>query len=129
MTTTVNVPEMPEFSGAVLLIYLIIMALVIFCLVCMVKIFGKIGYKSWYALCPYFSNYLYYKAVWGDGWKWLLSWIPFYNIYLVIKTDIGLARSFGKGVGFGIGLILLAPIFMGILAFRKAEYIGNPYEA
>lgn len=121
--------EAPELSGTVIVIYLILLALSVFSLICMVKIFGKIGYKGWYALCPYYSNYLYYKAIWGDGWKFLLCWIPFYNIYLVLKTTVGLGRSFGKGGWFGVGLIFLAPIFMAILAFGKAEYVGNPYEA
>ena len=121
--------DVPEMTGSVLVVYLIILALSIFSLVCMVKIFRKFGYKGWYALCLYYNSYLYYKAIWGDGWKWLLCWIPFYNIYLWIKTTIGLARSFGKGVGFGIGLLLLPPIFQAILAFGKAEYVGNPYNA
>ena len=118
-----------ESTGTLIVVYLIVLAISIFSLVCMVKIFRKIGYKGWYALCPYYSSFLYYKAVWGDGWKFLLAWIPFYNIYLVIKTVVGLGRSFGKNGWFGLGLVLLSPIFLAILAFGKAEYIGNPYEA
>ena len=37
---------------------------------------------------------------------------------------IDLAKSFGKGVGFGIGLILLAVIFFPILGFGSAQYQG-----
>ena len=42
--------------------------------------------------------------------------------------SVKLAKSFGKGTGFGIGLILLAPIFYLILAFGSARYVGphNP---
>jgi len=33
-----------------------------------------------------------------------------------------LAKKFRKEVGFAIGLILLGPIFLAILAFGSAEY-------
>ena len=35
-----------------------------------------------------------------------------------------MAKSFGKGVGFAIGLILLSPIFIMILGFGDATYQG-----
>ena len=127
--TAANSGDVGAAISAILITYGIFFGFLIFMLACEVKIFQKIGYKGWYALCPYFSSYLYYKAVWGDGWKFLLAWIPFYNIYLVIKTLIGLGKSFGRGVGFGIGLIFLQPIFLAILAFGSDEYVGNPYEA
>ena len=121
-----------DASGAILgglFGYLAMIALVIFMYWCMCKLYEKMGYKSWYALCPGYNEYLLYKAVWGDGWKFLLMWIPFYNIYLAIKTMIGLSKAFGHGVGFGLGLIFLEPIFLAILALNDDQYEGNPYEA
>jgi len=50
--------------------------------------------------------------------------IPFVNIIIAIILLIDLAKSFGKGVGFGIGLILLAIIFFPILGFGSAQYQG-----
>jgi hypothetical protein len=35
-----------------------------------------------------------------------------------------MAKSFGKGVGFGIGLALLGIIFWPILGFGSAQYQG-----
>ena len=35
------------------------------------------------------------------------------------------AKNFGKGPGFGIGLLLLSLIFLPILAFGSAEYCGE----
>jgi len=35
---------------------------------------------------------------------------------------LGLAESFGKGAGFGIGLWLLGMIFIPILGFGDAQY-------
>lgn len=108
-------------------LWLITMAICVFMIVCWYKIFRKMGFKGWYALCPVLDSYTICKGVWGDGFVFLLQWIPFYGIYVAIKTVIGLGRSFGKGVGFGLGLLFLSPIFLGILAFGKSEYIGVPY--
>lgn len=38
---------------------------------------------------------------------------------IAIMKRMYLAKKFGRGVGFGIGLILLPPIFQSILAFNK----------
>ncbi len=50
--------------------------------------------------------------------------IPFVNFIILIILIIDLAKSFGKGVGFGIGLLLLAVIFFPILGFGSAQYQG-----
>ena len=50
--------------------------------------------------------------------------IPFVNFIIAIILLIDLAKSFGKGVGFGIGLILLSVIFFPILGFGSAQYQG-----
>ena len=58
----------------------------------------------------------------GNGWKFLLVLIPIYGIYLAIVAMFKLAKSFGKGVGFGFGLLFLSPIFLLILAFDNSTY-------
>ena len=50
--------------------------------------------------------------------------IPLVNFIILIILFIDLAKSFGKGVGFGIGLILLPIIFFPILGFGSATYQG-----
>ena len=47
------------------------------------------------------------------------------SLYFSLKLNSGLARSFGKGTGFAVGLILAPIIFYPMLAFGKSEYIGN----
>ena len=37
---------------------------------------------------------------------------------------IKFAKAFGKGIGFGIGLVFLNTIFVLILGLGDAEYIG-----
>ncbi|WP_374758343.1 DUF5684 domain-containing protein [Thermonema sp.] len=38
---------------------------------------------------------------------------------------IDLAKSFGKGTGFGIGMLLVPFVFLPMLAFGDAEYEGS----
>jgi hypothetical protein len=51
-----------------------------------------------------------------------VGWIVVLVIGIIINLD--LAKSFGKSVGFAIGLILLSFIFVPILGFGSAEYAG-----
>ena len=64
------------------------------------------------------------KIVGRPGWWVILLLIPFVNFIIGIVLCIDLAKSFGKGVGFGIGLILLSVIFFPILGFGSAQYQG-----
>jgi hypothetical protein len=50
--------------------------------------------------------------------------IPLVNFIGAIILCIDLAKSFGKGAGFGIGLALLGVIFLPILGFGSAQYQG-----
>ncbi len=61
----------------------------------------------------------------GRPWWWLiLAMIPLVNFIFGIIINVDLAKSFGKGVGFAVGLILLSPIFIMILGFGNARYQG-----
>lgn len=42
----------------------------------------------------------------------------------MIMLYMDVAKSFGKGTGFALGLIFLAPIFWLILGFGDARYVG-----
>ena len=43
-------------------------------------------------------------------------------IWVIVSLD--LAKSFGRGTGFGIGLFILSPIFALILGFGADTYKG-----
>ena len=88
------------------------------------KIFTKAGQPGWACIIPIYNLYVWCKIV-GRPWWWiLLMLIPFVNFIILIILMIDLAKSFGKGVGFGIGLILLGVIFFPILGFGSAQYQG-----
>jgi hypothetical protein len=50
------------------------------------------------------------------------STIPIVNIIISIVECFDLARVFGKGAGFGLGLVLLGSIFLMLLAWGDAQY-------
>ncbi len=90
------------------------------------KIFVKAGEPGWAALIPLYNVYTLFKITWGSGWKFLLLLIPIANIVFGIMTYVKLAKAFGKGGGFAVGLLFLGVIFMCILGFGKDEYVGVP---
>ena len=46
------------------------------------------------------------------------------SIVIGIKLNIRLAKTFGKGVGFALGLTFITPVFYLILAFGKAQRVS-----
>ena len=58
------------------------------------------------------------------AWWVVLMMIPVVNLAIAIIECFDLAKVFGKGAGYAIGLILLGPIFVAVLAFGPAEYVG-----
>src|SRR5262249_55371704 len=68
--------------------------------------------------------YVWCKIVGRPGWWVILLFILFVNFIIGIILCIDLAKSFGKGVSFGIGLILLSVIFFTVLGFGSGQYQG-----
>ena len=93
-------------------------------IVAMWKVFTKAGQPGWASLIPIFNIYIWCKIVGRPGWWVILMLIPFVNFIVAIILCIDLAKSFGQGVGFGIGIILLSIIFLPILGFGSAQYQG-----
>jgi hypothetical protein len=90
------------------------------------KVFTKARQPGWASIIPIYNLYVWCKIV-GRPWWWiLLMLIPLVNFIILIILSIDLAKSFGKGAGFGIGLALLGIIFWPILGFGSAQYQGPP---
>ena len=88
------------------------------------KIFSKAGEPGWAAIVPFYNLYELYKITWGNGIFFLLLLIPIARWVIGIITSVKLANAFGKGGGFACGLIFLPDIFLLILAFGSAQYLG-----
>ena len=115
--------------GAAMLGYLAVLLVVyILVVIAMWKVFTKAGKPGWASLIPVYNMVVMYQIVGLNPWLLLLYLIPFVNwiaaLVLSIMLNVKLAKVFGKSTGFAIGLILLNPIFLLILGFGDAKYIG-----
>ncbi len=107
--------------GAMWVFYI---AFIVFYLFCMWKIYTKAGKPGWAAIIPIY-NILVQLEILGRPWWWLLlMFIPVVSFIIEILITFDLAKVFGKSTGFGFGLLFLSFIFIPILAFSNAEYIG-----
>jgi hypothetical protein len=88
------------------------------------KVFSKAGHPGWAAIIPIVNIYFLCKVAGRTGWWVILTFIPIVNFIIWIILCIDIAKNFGKGVGFGIGLLLLPIIFYPILGFGSAQYQG-----
>lgn len=88
------------------------------------KMFAKAGQPGWGCIVPIYNGYLLCKIAGRPGW-WLILLILFpISIIFGIIVSIDIAKSFGKDVGFGIGIAFLGFIFIPILGFGDAQYQG-----
>jgi uncharacterized membrane protein YhaH (DUF805 family) len=104
---------------------LIILALVIFMIAAVWKVFVKAGEPGWACLIPIYNIIVLLKVSGKPVWWIILFIIPFVNFIISLLVSLGLAKNFGKGGGFGIGLWLLGPIFFPILGFGDAKFVGQ----
>ncbi len=112
-------------SAGILTVYsIIVLAIAVLTIVASWKLFVKAGKPGWASIVPFYSQYCLFDIAWGNGWLFLLSFVPCVNFVIMIMLYLKLAKAFGKGTGFGLGLIFLNTIFMLILGFSDAQYIG-----
>jgi len=105
--------------------------------IAMWRIFEKAGEAGWKALIPIYNLYILCKIVNFNWWLllgfliflvpifgWVIGWV-FSGLYIAVLKfviDYNLAKSFGKGLLFTLGLFFFAPIFYLILGFGSAKY-------
>ncbi|MBP6507419.1 MAG: hypothetical protein KA257_07620 [Opitutaceae bacterium] len=112
-----------------LLILLIELAIIVLVIAGVWKTFVKAGQPGWAAIIPIYNAYILLKIAGRPGWWLILLLIPLVNIVIAIIAAIDVAKAFGKGTGFGLGLALLGFIFYPILGFGDATYHGQPAAA
>jgi hypothetical protein len=88
------------------------------------KVFTKADEPGWWAIIPIANIIILLKIV-GRPWWWIILWIiPIVNIVIAIIVVIDWAKSYGKSGGFAVGLFFLGFIFVPILGFGSATYVG-----
>lgn len=104
---------------------IVLLAVVVVMIAAMWKVFTKAGEPGWACLVPIYNIIVYLKISGKPVWWIILFIIPFVNFIIALLVSLGLAKNFGKGGGFGVGLWLLGPIFLMILAFGDAKFVGQ----
>lgn len=113
------------------------------------KVYNKLGEPGWKCLIPFYGTWVEYKYTWKPQmaiWVWVLGfggellmylfeqYSLMWNVFGIISVvgwvisiigDYKLSKSFGKGAGFTVGMVLATGIFQIILGFGKSQYIGN----
>lgn len=102
------------------------LALVVLMIASLWRIFTKAGKPGWAAIVPIYNAVVLLQVAGKPVWWIILFFIPIANIVVGILTLAGLARNFGKGAGYVVGMIFLPFIFYPMLAFGNARYVGTP---
>lgn len=135
-----------EIFNAIIGIILVVWGFVLFIGIIQVvgqwKAFKKAGKSGWEAIIPIYNLVVQCQIV-GLNPLWVavyilggifLNIIPvlgslaaaFLSIYFMVILAISTARSYGKEDAFGVGILLLGPIFWPLLGFSKdTQYVGS----
>jgi uncharacterized protein DUF5684 len=111
-----------QAAGVGTLGFIIYVALIAFMIVTMWKVFTKAGKPGWASLIPFYNLFVMLDIAGKPAWYFILFFIPFANFVAMILILAGMAKNFGQGGGFVIGMIFLPIIFFPILAFGSATY-------
>jgi len=102
--------------------WVIEVAFVILMVASMWKMFVKARQPGWASIIPIYNWIVLCKIVGRPGWWVLLLLVCFPIFYIILCVD--LAKSFGYGVGYALGLVFLPIIFFPMLGFGSAQYKG-----
>ena len=123
---------MEELMAWIARLALVLFILFLVWVVAWMRIFSKAGFPGWFAIIPIVNAFILAQIAGKPGWWGLLvCFLPIIPIaggigsfVLWVIITHGLAKNFGKGGGFTVGLLLLPWIFHCILGFGSAQYLG-----
>jgi hypothetical protein len=125
-------PTEPPSMTIPCIFFLFMLILAFISIAGMWKVYTKAGEPGWAALVPIYNMYVLARIGGKPGWMGIVAclagFIPIAGLIigwvLFIIISIGVAKTFGKGVGFGLGLCFLSFIFYPILGFGSSEATG-----
>jgi len=86
----------------------------------MMRIYKKAGKPAISVIVPIWGQIVLFQIV---ELPWWYIFIPIFNFIMMIKAYVLLAKKFGKGAGFAIGMIFFPMIFIPLLSFY--DYVDN----
>ena len=120
--TTTTGEVSPLMAGMGIVFTICYLAVVLLIIIGLWKVFVKAGKPGWASIVPIYNIIVLLEIAGKPLWWFILMLIPFVNFIVAIIVLIAVARNFGKGVGFAIGMVFLPFIFIPILGFGDAKY-------
>jgi hypothetical protein len=115
----------PYFS----VILLVGLAIVVVQIIAMYKVFQMAGKPGWAVLVPIYNTWVLAEVGGKPGWMGIVASVisavplvgPVVSLVFWIMILVGVAKMFGRGAGFGVGLAFLSFVFFPILAFSSGS--------
>jgi len=126
-TTSTSTSSSDVSLAALLPVIFFTLALSVFMVIVLWKVYQKAGKPGWAAIVPVYNSWVLFEIVGYPGWWAILSLVPFVNIFpavMMLVAYFKLAKLFGKSDGFAVCNILFSYVTMPILAFGKAQFQG-----
>ncbi len=126
--------------GILFVIYMLfVVAVYVITVIGLWKMYVKAGRPGWAAIVPVYNWWVWVEIIERPRWWFwvlvgsvLLSWVPIVGIVLSVAMFVlyllgclDMAKRFGQGTGYGIGLWLLPFVFAPILGFGSARFEGD----
>jgi hypothetical protein len=89
------------------------------------RLFTKAGKPGWAILVPIYNAIVMQQISGKPLWWILLYFVPGVNIVIAVICIFALAENFGKGKGYALGMLFLPWVFVPMLAFSDAQFVGT----
>jgi hypothetical protein len=86
------------------------------------RVYSKAGLPGWGCLVPIYNLVLLMRLAGKPGWWAVWLFVPFLNFVIYTIVTFEVAKNFGKGVAYTLGLLLCPPLFYALLGLGHAQY-------
>jgi serine/threonine protein kinase len=86
------------------------------------RVYVKAGLPGWGSLVPVYNLVLWMRLAGKPGWWAIWLFVPFLNLVIYTIVTFEVAKNFGKGVAYTLGLLLFPPLFYTGLGLGRAQY-------
>jgi hypothetical protein len=88
-------------------------------------VFVKAGKPGWAAIVPIYNLVVLLEITKQPLWFLILCFVPVVNLVIGLMIYMELAKAFGQGPGFGLGILLVPFVFLPMLGFGAYRYLDT----
>ena len=89
------------------------------------KVFDKAGHPGIALFMPFYNLYIFASIAGVSPWTMLVFLVPGFNLLFISILHYKIAKNFGHGFFFSLGLTFLAFIFYPILGYGRSKYLPS----